>query len=159
MAFCATCGAPVEGRFCAKCGSAATAGGSPSGAASAGAAPQPMPAATPMADNLASALCYLAGLITGIIFLVVAPYSQNRTVRFHAFQAIFFNVAWIACWIVINMILGMMHLIGAFGILMLSPLIGLAFFVLWLYLMISAYQGKTVVLPLIGPLAQQQAMS
>jgi uncharacterized membrane protein len=28
---------------------------------------------------------------------------------------------------------------------------------LWLYLVITAYQGKTVVLPIFGPLAQQQA--
>jgi uncharacterized membrane protein len=28
---------------------------------------------------------------------------------------------------------------------------------LWLYLIISAYQGKTVLLPVIGPLAQKQA--
>jgi len=39
----------------------------------------------------------------------------------------------------------------------LSPLIGLAFFILWIYLIVSTYQGKTVVLPVIGPLAQQQA--
>jgi uncharacterized membrane protein len=31
-----------------------------------------------MQDNVASALCYVLGLVTGIIFLVMAPYSQNR---------------------------------------------------------------------------------
>jgi uncharacterized membrane protein len=34
---------------------------------------------------------------------------------------------------------------------------GLACLVLWLYLIVSAHQGKTVVLPLIGQLAQKQA--
>lgn len=40
---------------------------------------------------------------------------------------------------------------------MISPLIGLAFFVLWLYMIFSAYQGKQVELPVIGGLARQQA--
>ena len=42
-----------------------------------------------MTDNVASALCYALGFITGILFLVLAPYNQNRMVRFHAFQSIF----------------------------------------------------------------------
>jgi uncharacterized membrane protein len=44
-----------------------------------------------------------------------------------------------------------------FSLLFLSPLISLAFFVLWIYMIITAYQGKTVVLPVIGPIAQKQA--
>ena len=50
-------------------------------------------AAGAMADNVASALCYVLGLITGIIFLVLAPYNRNPAIRFHAFQSIFLNVA------------------------------------------------------------------
>src|SRR5690349_23274004 len=109
MPFCATCGAAVEGRFCAKCGSPVATGAPGPGAAAApppppGYAPPPPgyaqqpgmmappPAAAPMADNLASTLCYALGFITGIIFLLIAPYNQNRTVRFHAFQSIFMSV-------------------------------------------------------------------
>jgi uncharacterized membrane protein len=44
-----------------------------------------------------------------------------------------------------------------FSLLFLSPLISLAFFILWIYMIITAYQGKTVVLPVIGPIAQKQA--
>ncbi len=110
-----------------------------------------------MSDNAASALCYLLGFITGILFLVIAPYNQNRIVRFHAFQSIFLNVAWVAVFIALNILFAIIHVFGLFFGLFLTPLIGLAFFVLWIYLMISAYQGKTVVLPIIGPLAQQQA--
>ena len=33
-------------------------------------------------------LCYVT-LIPAIIFLVVAPYNQNRLIRFHAWQSIF----------------------------------------------------------------------
>ena len=107
-----------------------------------------------MADNVASALCYALGLLTGIIFLLIAPYNQNRAIRFHAFQSIFLNVAWIICWIVLNMVFVFLHI---FSLFFLSPLIGLGFFVLWIYMLISAYQGKKVMLPVIGALAEQQA--
>jgi uncharacterized membrane protein len=98
------------------------------------------------------------GLITGILFLVLEPYSKNRNIRFHAFQSIFLNVAWIVVWIVVDIVLfGMMRAVGFFGGLFLTPLISLCFFALWIYLIVMAYQGKTVVLPVIGPLAQKQA--
>jgi uncharacterized membrane protein len=170
MPFCASCGAPVEGRFCAKCGTPFAAAPPPAGAVPPGPPPPPQgaysqpgppppPAAAgaPMAENVASTLCYVLGLVTGIIFLVIAPYNQNKTVRFHAFQSIFLNLAWIAVWIVFSVLLGMLRVVGVFGLFFLTPLISLAGFVLWIYMMISAYQGKTVVLPVIGPLARQQA--
>jgi uncharacterized membrane protein len=107
-----------------------------------------------MADNVASALCYALGFITGIIFLVLAPYNQNKAIRFHAFQSIFLSVAYVAIRIVLMVLSG---IVGFWSMLTLGSIIGLGFFVLWLYLLISAYQGKKVVLPVIGQFAQQQA--
>ena len=158
MPFCATCGAQVEGRFCAKCGSSVASGSPPPGSVPPGPGPQPIGVSAPMADNVASALCYLVGLVTGIIFLLIAPYNQNRTVRFHAFQSIFFHVACILFYFVFSMVLGIfLAMLHIFGLAFLAQLVGLVFFIGWLYLIISAYQGKTVVLPIIGPLAQKQA--
>jgi uncharacterized membrane protein len=113
--------------------------------------------ATGMADNVASALCYGLGLVTGILFLVLTPYNQNKAIRFHAFQSIFLNIAAILLSFAFSIMIGMFHFVGALFGLFLGPLIWLAFFGLWLYMMFSAYLGKTVVLPIIGPLAQQQA--
>ena len=110
-----------------------------------------------MTDNVAGALCYALGLITGIIFLVLQPYNQNKTIRFHAFQSIFLNVAAILVSFVFTFIIGIFHFLGALFGLFLGPLIWLAFFILWLYMLLSTYQGKKVVLPIIGPLAEQQA--
>ena len=75
-------------------------------------------------------------------------------IRFHAFQSIFLNVAWIVLFYGINIVLGILHLWSLFFF---SSLVGLAFFVLWIILLIQTFQGKTIVLPLIGPIAQQQA--
>jgi uncharacterized membrane protein len=117
-----------------------------------------MAASAPMADNVASALCYAAGLLTGVLFLVLAPYNQNRTVRFHAFQSIFFHVACIILSIVFSIAFGIVVAVLRLGFLgVLSNLLWLVFFVAWLYMLISTYQGKTVVLPVIGPIAQKQA--
>jgi len=111
-----------------------------------------------MADNVACALCYALGFITGILFLVLAPYNQNKTVRFHAFQSIFLNVAVFVIEIVFGIVTSIMfRIMGFFMAGLLWPLFGLACLALWIYMMLSAYQGKTVVLPVIGPLAKQQA--
>ena len=162
MPFCASCGSSVEGKFCPKCGAAIDAAAQPAAGA------QPV-AAAPMADNVASALCYVLGLITGIVFLVMEPYSKSRAVRFHAFQSIFMNVAVIAVDIAFSILFSIILRIfwttgviggyGLFGSLMslVWLVFGLGCFALWLYLIISAYEGKTVVLPIIGPLAQKQA--
>jgi len=164
MAFCPQCGAEAAGKFCPRCGGSM-------GAAAAGgyAAPEPgyvPPAAASvdapgMSTNTASALCYLVGLVTGIIFLVIAPYNQNKTVRFHAFQSIFLHVGIVVVFIglgILGTLFGIItHGLSVFISLFLWPLIGLAVFILWLYMMWSAYNNKKVVLPLIGPLAQKQA--
>jgi len=163
MTFCRNCGAPVEGQFCGKCGAsmAAPTGGAPGPAPGGQVPPPPPPPATSgLTDNVASALCYLAGFITGIIFLVLAPYNQNKTVRFHAFQSIFLNVAVIVVAIALSVLSAIMFAISwALGSLvsLIHLVFGLAVFLVWLYMMWKAYQNEKVVLPIIGPLAEKQA--
>lgn len=181
MPYCANCGSPAEGAFCPNCGQPVgqasgggyppPAGGAPQGSYQQGGYQQggypppgygAAPAQAGLSDNAAGALCYLAGLITGIIFLVVAPYSTSRTVRFHAFQSIFFNIAWIGVWmvmLVINLVLNTIPLLGQVLSLLLTVCIALGGLILWLMLMWKAYNGDRLVLPVIGPLAEKQAQS
>ena len=128
----------------------------PSSAGGAGTTSLPPSAAAGLTDNMAGALCYLGLLITGILFLVLEPYSRNRAIRFHALQSVFLNIAWIVVWFALSIVLGVLHLAGLVFGLFLSPLLWLAFLAIWIYMMVSTYQGKTVVLPVIGPLARQQ---
>jgi uncharacterized membrane protein len=126
-----------------------------------GYAPQPAGVqAAGLTDNMACALCYLLGLLTGVLFLVLAPYNQNRLIRFHAFQSIFLHLAMIAVMIGVVMVTGILHLIPFVGVMIsfvLYPIIGLGSFVLWLLLMYKAYNGERWVLPVVGPLAEKQA--
>jgi uncharacterized membrane protein len=154
MPFCASCGAQVDGKFCPKCGAAIAAGGSAPVPPSS--APYAAPVASaPLADNIASALCYAFWAIGAIVFLVMEPYSKNRAIRFHAFQSIFMTVAVIAVDIVLGIVIPF-----SFGLYStVFSLFRLACLILWLFCIINAYQGKALVLPVIGPLAQKQAQS
>jgi uncharacterized membrane protein len=152
--FCSNCGASFDGKFCPSCGTP-TAGTAPPPAA--GGPPQGAAGAAGMQDNVASALCYLLGLITGILFLALAPYNQNKLIRFHAFQSIFLHVGMIVLWIGLVMVNIIMPSMVSIMLGMLSMLVWLAAFVLWILLMLKAYQGQKWVLPIIGPLAEKQA--
>ena len=110
-----------------------------------------------MTDNVAGALCYLLGLITGILFLALAPYNQSKFVRFHAFQSIFFNVFWIALWIVEMILSAILHTILPFGAGLLFALLGLVIWLggllIWIFLLYKAYSNEKYMLPVIGALA------
>jgi len=156
MPFCSKCGNIVNTNFCLKCGSPALAA---SGEANAVGSPNAVAQASPgTSDNVAGALCYLAGLITGIIFLALPAYNRNTSVRFHALQSILFHVSWLA------LLLGEMT-IGIFLPFSLSLVLsalsllvwggGLLF---WLYLIWKTYTGQKITLPIIGTLAEKYAL-
>lgn len=160
MAFCPNCGAQVTGAYCPNCGTP-VAGAGPAGAtANPGFSTPPPPIANApgLTDNVAGALCYLGWIITGILFLVIAPYNRNRTVRFHAFQSIFTTIAVMILAIVIDIFIGLMVGVTHFySFWMIASLFHLLVVVLWLYLMYMAYSNKMVKLPVVGDLAQKQA--
>lgn len=160
MAFCPNCGAQTPGRFCPNCGAEAGGrGGSSSTGSRSGYVPPSSGINVPgLTRNLASALCYLLGFITGIIFLLVSPYKNDRTIRFHAFQSIFLSVAVIALDFVLGILTGIFYAVHAGGLAMLFwRLYQLALFAGWVYLMYSAYTDRKIIVPIVGPLAQKQA--
>lgn len=144
MAFCASCGAqlPADGSNCPACGKAAgqSAGG--------GTAATPAATAGGLQDNVAGMLAYVT-IIPAIIFLVVAPYNQNKFIRFHSFQCIFLCVAIFA----VDIILAFIPFIGW----MLYPLVSLAWLAVAIICALKAYGGQKFKLPVIGDLAEKQA--
>src|SRR5262245_51369511 len=107
-----------------------------------------------MPNNVARALCYALGLVSGVLFLVLTPYNQDREIRFHAYQSIFLTIAWFVLITVVNAVLAAP---GLYFFYVLSPLISLAGLAGWLFMMYSAYQGKRVVVPVVGDFAARQA--
>ena len=110
------------------------------------------PAASGLSDNAAGAIAYLT-FIPAIIFLVMEPYSRRPFVRFHAMQCIALTVASVLLHFAIGLMVFMLH---GFTFL-LSSLVSLLFFVLWLICIVSAAQGKSFKVPLLGDFAAQQA--
>jgi uncharacterized membrane protein len=114
----------------------------------------PAPASSGLSDAAASGLAYVT-IIPAIIFLIVEPYNRSPNIRFHSWQSIFLAVAWFAVDIVL-IIIGRLPFIGLIN-LILFPLVGLGFFILWLVVMINAFNGKRFSVPFIGDLAAKQA--
>lgn len=143
MAFCNMCGAGIAdgATTCAACAGRAT-------------AVAPAVAVSGLADNVAGMLAYFT-VIPAIIFLLLQPYNTSRFVRFHAWQSVFFNVAWWVLWIGLRIVVHIPFL--GFLTLLVWPLVGLGGFIVWIILVVKANQGQMFKLPVIGDLALQQA--
>jgi len=130
-------------------------------------APPPPPGQRPPAASqtstgldpkLAGLLCYILGIITGLIFFLIE--KSNPVVRFHAAQSIVFSGAVIVLWIVLA-ILGVIittvswTLGNLYGLLTLILWLGL--FVVWIVLLIKGYSGEKWKLPVLGDLAERMA--
>ncbi|MCQ6563432.1 DUF4870 domain-containing protein [Paenibacillus mendelii] len=92
-------------------------------------------------------LCYLGLFVTGLLFLVLE--RQSRFVKFHAMQSVVVSVAFM----VINIVLGILPIIGWLVGLILGPVS----FILWIALMILALQGRWYKVPILGEFAERQS--
>jgi len=96
--------------------------------------------------NLAGALAYFLGPVTGILFLLIE--KQNKFVRFHAMQStITFGGIF-----VVNIVLGFIPILGW----MAGALLSMVSLVLWLFLMYKAFNNEEYELPVIGDVARKQ---
>lgn len=119
---------------------------------------EPPTGGTGLEPNVAGALSYLLGALTGILFLVMD--GRRPFVRFHAMQAIAFTVAIIILWVVLavaSAILGVIPIIGWLVSILLSLGLSVGSLVLWLYLMYRAWQGDEWEMPVVGDWARKLA--
>jgi uncharacterized membrane protein len=140
-ASCLSCGAEVENvnSPCPECGESS---------------PSAISLLTPP-ERFAAAFAYFA-LIPAIIFLLLTRFKANRFVRFHSFQSIFLAVA-IGLLAVALRLLFLVSFIPFLSAALIVAIACLGCFVLWIVLLVKAFQGRTFKLPLIGDLARKQA--
>lgn len=100
---------------------------------------------TGLEENVAGLLCYVLFWVSGLIFLLLEP--GNRFVRFHALQSIIvFGI--------INIVLIVFGWIPVVSVIV-GSFVGLLAFVLWIVLMVKAYQGELYKLPVAGDMAEK----
>ena len=149
MPHCTKCGAAVadNAAFCPSCG--ATQG------AAAGTTSPAVSSQSGMAENVAGLLCYLLGWITGLIFYLI---DKRPFVRFHAAQSIVVFGGLNILSYLLGMFFGvsiMAHGWTGLGAgVILFHLLHLASFILWILLMVKAYQGEKFRVPFAADLAE-----
>lgn len=153
MAFCKACGKEIAtATFCPNCGANQSGAAAPVATGPAG---PDRSASSGLDENVAGLLSYVLGWVTGIIFLLI---DKRPFVRFHAAQ----SVVVFGGLTVIRIGLGMLGvmtggLLGHGSFWMLATLVGLVGFVLWIVLMIKAYQHELFKVPIAAPFAENLA--
>lgn len=110
-------------------------------------------------ETIAGTAAYLT-FIPAILFLALVPYSKNRFVRFHSAQCLLLWVAAILLAIALKLASIVLFLIPVLGPLLVSIVaivVTLGLFVVWLVLVIKAFQGEMFQLPWLGDFALQYA--
>jgi len=135
VAFCTGCGRAMRPPECAR----STVGGLP--------------------ETLAGALAYFL-VVPAIVFLFVPPFSKNRFVRFHSFQCLGLCLVGVvigAALRIAGVLLAFIPVVGHLLVALFTMLVSLAFFVVWVVLVVKALQGEMFKLPLVGDFAEKQA--
>jgi uncharacterized membrane protein len=149
MAFCSACGARIdEAAFCPNCG-----------AQQSRTSPHPITSAPPqstgMSENVAATLAYSLGWITGIIFYLI---DKRTFVKFHAAQSMVVFGGLHIVQIILGSFLGISFFSGGFHFLgagfLLFHLLHVIGLVLWILLMVKAYQGERFKVPIAYELAE-----
>lgn len=112
-----------------------------------------------LSENLAALLSYVFGWITGLIFLLL---DKRPYVRFHAAQSIVVFLGLHILRAVLAAIFGMGWSFSGFGNwgvftigALLLNFLSLLSLVLWIVLMVKAFQGVRFKLPLAGDIAER----
>ena len=112
-------------------------------------------------ENIAAALAYFT-FIPAVVFLRLQPYREYRLVRYHSIQSLLFSAATLVLIVLLRLaawVFGFIPLAGPLLVVVVAVLAGFAVFLLWLVLVIKAYQREEFKLPLLGDLAERALLS
>jgi uncharacterized membrane protein len=110
-------------------------------------------------ESLAGALAYFT-IIPAVMFLLIEPYSRDRFLRFHSYQCIAVSLVALvvgALLRVVGFLVFFIPRLGPLVVWLVSGIIILAFFAVWVVLVVKALQGEMFKLPVVGEFAERQA--
>lgn len=109
-----------------------------------------------LSDNSIGALAYFTPA-PAFFFLAIRRYNKRPYVRFHSWQSIVFHAfVYLFGW-ALGLVVPYMKFLGLRVLLSLACLVGLAVFLIWLWCVVGALNGKRCKLPIIGNWADEQA--
>jgi len=109
-----------------------------------------------LSDNSIGAAAYLTP-ITAFFFLAIQRYNKRPYVRFHAWQSIVFSAVVFLFFYALKIVLSFVTFLGPRILLGLMCIFFVAFFLMWLWCVVGALNGKRCKLPLIGDWSEEQA--
>jgi uncharacterized membrane protein len=166
VARCPQCGWPLpeQAQYCSGCGAVV-----PEAGASATVAPVDLSPVEsqrdgssdhhlPIPENITGVIAYIT-IFPAIAFLLLEPFKRSRFVRFHSFQHLLLWAAGVGIGIAAGLVGAILQLIPFMRVLFLplGGLLSLAWFFLWLLLIVKAYQHEMFKLPYLGDLAEEWA--
>ena len=109
-----------------------------------------------LSDNSVGAIAYLSPA-PAFFFLAVRRYNKRPYVRFHAWQSIVFNAFVFLFVYALRLLTPFIKFLGPRVLLVIWCTVGLAVFLIWLWCVVGALNGKVCKLPVIGDWADEQA--
>ena len=110
----------------------------------------------PIPENVAGVIAYIT-IFPAIVFLLIEPFKRNRFVRFHSLQHLLLWAAGVGIGLAAGLAGAILQLIPFMRVLVfpLAGLISMAWFFLWVLLVVKAYHHEMFKLPVIGDLAEE----
>jgi len=113
----------------------------------------------PFSKNIAATLAYFT-FVPAILFLSIGPYNKNQFVRYHSVQCL---LVWVAAMLgaivlkLVGLVLFLIPVVGPLLVVLTSVMAGLGALLLWLVLVVKAFQGEMFQLPVLGDIAERYA--
>jgi len=112
-----------------------------------------------LSDNSIAALAYFTP-VPATFFLAIRRYNKRPYVRFHAWQSLVFSAFVFLFWFILSFVLPFATSLGPRlfrGLWWLVVLVWAAIFLVWLWCVVGALNGRRSKLPIIGEWADEQA--
>lgn len=111
--------------------------------------------------KIAGLLAYLFGWVSGLVIYLIE--KEDKEVRFHALQSIALSIVLVAFAVIVSIITAILIPLAAFSglgflfriFMLFIQVVYLGVFVLWIFLMVKAYNQEHFKLPIIGDMVEK----
>jgi uncharacterized membrane protein len=114
------------------------------------------PPKTGLSDSAIAAIAYFTPVLP-FFFLAIRRYNKRPFVRFHSWQSLLLNIFAITLGSALDYFLPFFRFLGLRVLIILVGVAAFAAFLVWLWCVINALNGKRFKLPVIGKWADEQA--